>query len=75
MLHRNSDCSYFKLVEPERVDEEDEVQDQVANQSGEDQRLPAVVISERTGYHDEYHPRQTLHGVKLLNSDVIKVEI
>ena len=61
-------------MKPDTIDEEDEVEDEVSEEGGEDERFPAVGVCERTGYHDEYHPRQTLYGVKLLNSDVIKVE-
>ena len=74
----NINSSYFKLMEPERVEEEDEVEDEVAHQSTEDQRLPSVPVSQRTRYHDEHHHRHTLqhtcqhnieHSAKLTSSN------
>ena len=55
---------YFQVIEPDAVDEEDDVEQQISQQSADDQRFAAVGVSQRSGKQSEDDPWSTLESTQ-----------
>ena len=51
---------YFQVIEPDAVDEEDDVEQEISQQSADDERFAAVGISQGTGKQSEDNPWSAL---------------
>ena len=51
---------YFQVVEPDTVDEEDDVEQEVSEEGADDERFAAVGVGERSGKQSEDDPWSAL---------------
>ena len=51
---------YFQVIEPDAVDEEDDIEQQISQQSADDQRFAAVCVSQGSGKQSEDNPWSAL---------------
>ena len=52
--------AYFQVVEPDTVDEEDDVEQEVSEEGADDERFAAVGVSQRSGKQSEDDPWSAL---------------
>ena len=51
---------YFQVVEPDAVDEEDDVEEEEADEGADDERFAAIGVSQRPGKQSEDDPWSAL---------------